>query len=129
MRTIRDLRVLLSSDLSFNEHIDTVCAKPYRHLGLLNRNCDGFNNIHRLRTLYYASVRSGVEFRSVVWNPMRLGLTTEIEKVQRRFLRTIARKINSAGYPASVVERQYNTNSLQTRRIKFRFLYRLVSLN
>ena len=35
----RDLGVLISSDLSWNKHIDTITAKANRMLGFLKRNC------------------------------------------------------------------------------------------
>ncbi|VVC31362.1 Hypothetical protein CINCED_3A013113, partial [Cinara cedri] len=54
---------------------------------------------------------------------------TKIEKVQRRFFLMIAHKINLAGYPTSVIERQCSMNSLQSRRnfIDILFVHRLLN--
>jgi len=54
---IRDLGVLMSSDLTFNAHIDSIYSIALRVIGLTKRNCMDFKNIICLKVLYYSLVR------------------------------------------------------------------------
>lgn len=115
-RVIKDLGILFSSNLTFNEHIDSICAKAYRNLGFVKRYRDEFKNVHCLKPLYNALVRSGLEFGSTVRNLRQIGLIDKIEKIQRRCLRTAAHRFSVAGHFIPEVENQFNTTSLKSRR-------------
>ena len=66
---MRDLGVTFTENLSFNRHIDIVVAKAYSMLGFVKRMCRNFNNVDTLKSLYFAYVRSQLEYASVVWSP------------------------------------------------------------
>jgi len=91
---IRDLGILLSSDLSFNDHITIMCNKALRVFGFIRRNCFDFKNPNCFELLYCSLVRSILEYDSVIWNPYQTGLIIKIERVQKRFLRVLAYKSN-----------------------------------
>ena len=63
------LGVILSSDLSFSQHIDSTCSKARKILGLLYRRF--YNNVNNgtLLQLYLSLVRPHLECASPVWNP------------------------------------------------------------
>ena len=63
------LGVILSSKLSFSQHIDSVCSKARKILGLLYRRF--YNNASKdtLLQLYLSLVRPHLEYASPVWNP------------------------------------------------------------
>lgn len=56
--TVKDLGVLLDRKMTFNEHITSVTAKAFATLGFIRRNTMAFKDIHALKTLYSALVRS-----------------------------------------------------------------------
>ena len=63
------LGVILASDLSFSQHIDSVCSKARKILGLLYQRF--YNNASKdtLLQLYLSLVRPHLEYASPVWNP------------------------------------------------------------
>ena len=73
---MRDLGVMLDEKLTFNDHIDRTVTKANRALGLLMRSFqtgkEGRSlrhfNVKAVISTYCATVRSILEFSSVVWN-------------------------------------------------------------
>ena len=65
----RDLGVLISSDLSWNKHIDTITTKANRMLGFLKRNCTKDVPPRAVKSLFIALVRSHLGYCSQVWAP------------------------------------------------------------
>ena len=65
------LGVLLSSNLSFSQHItiQTICAKARKILGLLYRRFYKNTSNKALLQLYISLVRPHLEYASPVWNP------------------------------------------------------------
>ena len=53
----RNLGVLISSNLSWNKHIDTITAKANRMLGFLKRNCTKDLPPRAVKSLFIALVR------------------------------------------------------------------------
>lgn len=76
----------LSSDLSFGTHIEKICKKASRMLGLIRRSCREFSP-DTLRHLYISLVRPVLEYASVVWSPSYVTKIDRLERVQRQFLR------------------------------------------
>ena len=54
----KDLGVLVSTNLSWNSHIDHITFKAHRMLNLLNRTCRDLTNIKTKKLLYITWVRS-----------------------------------------------------------------------
>jgi hypothetical protein len=55
---IKDLGIILSSDLSFNYHINEMCNKAtytFLYFGFIRRNCSELNNPNSLKTLFFFS--------------------------------------------------------------------------
>lgn len=86
---IKDLGVLLTSNLDFSAHIDNAINKALRMLGFVKRSTRGFSSINAIRTLYYSYVRSHLEYAASVWCPNYACHIHRIEAVQRRFCRYI----------------------------------------
>lgn len=51
VKNIKDLGLILSSNLTFNNHIESLCSKTFRNLGFIKRNCNEFKNPDCLTTL------------------------------------------------------------------------------
>ena len=58
----KDLGVLVSHDLSWNNHVDLISSKAQRMLNLLYRTCRDITDISTKKLLYIAWVRSQLEY-------------------------------------------------------------------
>ena len=67
---IRDLRIIFDSKFSFNNRIIDVIEKAYKMFGFIYRNCRDFTNITTLTQLFYALVRSRLEYGAIIWYPL-----------------------------------------------------------
>lgn len=90
---VKDLGVILDSQLTYKLHLSYVVDKASRVLGFIFRMAKSFSDIHCLKTLYCSLVRSTLEYCSVVWNPNYQNGADRIESVQRRFLRFALRRL------------------------------------
>lgn len=90
---VKDLGVILDSQLSFRQHIGYVVDKASRTLGFIFRIAKNFTDIYCLKSLYCSLVRSTLEYCSAVWNPNYNNGAERIESVQRRFLRFALRRL------------------------------------
>jgi hypothetical protein len=80
---MKDLGVIVDSELSFGNHIYDKINKAYQMLGIIKRN---FCNINKevFMLLYKGLVRSQLEYANSVWNPYKVSLIRDLEKVQKR---------------------------------------------
>ena len=83
---MKDLGVLLNSDLSYSKHVDMIRPKAFKLPGLIRRNCLRQFSKSSNRLLYIAFVRPQIEYASVVWNPYHTTKIDAIEKIQQRFI-------------------------------------------
>ena len=65
----RDLGVIISDNLNWNIHHDTILAKAYRTLGLVRRTFSSIIPTSAKVKLYTSLVRSQVLYCSPVWRP------------------------------------------------------------
>lgn len=89
---IRDLGVLLDDKLNFIEHIDNIITRSWKMLGFVKRVCKDFKNIHTLKIIYNALIRSNLEYASTIWNPIYEVHSLRIERIQKNFTRHLAYK-------------------------------------
>ncbi|KAI5751055.1 hypothetical protein M8J77_003777 [Diaphorina citri] len=128
---VSDLGVTFEKDLRFVTHIQNVRAKASRMLGFITRNTKDFSNVSTLRTLYFAYVRSVLEYCSVVWSPQYQVHIKSLESIQHKFLRLIAFKSNTRieNHDYAEIESANNIMALETRRQinDLVFLYKLIN--
>ena len=80
---VKDLRVTISPDLTWDTHINTILAKANRSLAFLHHNSVmSFTTDHR-KLLYLTFVRSYIGYASEAWAPSTIGSITKIETLQR----------------------------------------------
>ena len=74
---------LVSSDLSWSNHITFICAKAKRILCLLYRQY--YNHVEGdvLKQLYTSLVRPHLEYGCAVWDPYTLKDKRNLEQVQK----------------------------------------------
>jgi hypothetical protein len=82
----RDLGVIISNDLKWENHIISVANKANRTLGFLKH---GFKylDVAILKLLYKSTIRPQLEYASSVWSPYCIKDIKRLEKVQRRSTR------------------------------------------
>lgn len=128
----KDLGVIFDSRLSFVEHINNICNNALKTLGFILRTCKKFHNTTCIMSLYYAYVRSRLEYASVVWSPMYRCHIYSLEQVQRRFLKYLYFKEHFTypvqGYSHDSLLHTYNVTQLDLRRsqIDLKFLFNLL---
>lgn len=115
------LGVHLTSDLSWNLHVDTVPSNAYKTLGFIRRNLYFANSDTKLLA-YNTLVRSKLDYASQLWNPHQVYLINKIESLQNKSARFIT-KIYSRTSSINEIKKSLNLPSLQSRR-----LYSLLSL-
>lgn len=86
VRMIQDLGVWMDEQLNFDRHIEFVTSKAYSMLGFIKRICKQFTSIEALKSVYFAHVRSYLEYASVVRHPYQLVHMNKIESIQKKFL-------------------------------------------
>ena len=67
VETFKYLGLLLSSDLSWSNHVDSVCSRAKRILGLQYRQYYHHADSEAIRQLYISLVRPHLEYGSMVW--------------------------------------------------------------
>ena len=96
-------------------------------LGLIKRTCKGLDDPKTLRTLYCSSVRSNLEYCSVVWSPYTKRNTDKLERVQRRATKLILKSDD----PYDIRLKKLNLMSREKRRslADVTFLYKVLNGN
>ena len=112
--SIKDLGVLMDSKLSFEEHIYDRINMANKMLGIIKRNFMNLD-INSFILLYKGLVRCHLEYAVSVWNPHRLGLINDIEKVQKRATKLL-RECKGLTYRDRLV--CLNLPTLKYRRIR-----------
>lgn len=90
---IKDLGVILDCQLTFRHHLSYMLHKASASLGFIFRVTKTFTDIHCLKALYCALVRSILEYCSTIWSPYYQNGAERIESVQRRFVRFALRRL------------------------------------
>ncbi len=85
------LGVQISCKLSWHIHIDSICKKARRIIGLIHRNFHLAPSMLR-RALYISMVRPILEYSCITWHPLNKTLMRRLESVQRFACRVILQK-------------------------------------
>jgi len=83
VKSIKDLGITISYDLSWSDHIHDVVNKANRVLGVIKRVL-GSKSITEFSLLYKLLVRRILEYAAPVWCPFLVKDIVLLEKVQRR---------------------------------------------
>lgn len=116
VESIRDLGVLLDSKLSFSDHVDNIIKRAYRNLGFVMRTCKPFTSITSLKIVYYAYVRSILEYACPIWAPIYDIYKNRIETIQRKFLRHLKYRFPCEVTTYEDICHEYNLLTLDERR-------------
>lgn len=97
VNTMKDLGILFDSKLTFECHVNSIVKRSFSTLGFISRSLNKFKKLHTYMLLYNTYVRSIIEYCTPIWSPHQNTHIKAIERVQRRFTRTIYRKFH---YPS-----------------------------
>jgi ribonuclease P/MRP protein subunit RPP40 len=83
-----DLGITISSDLSFDTHINGIVSKVRQRVSTLLR---GFlsRNLSTMRLAFITYIRPILEYNCIVWSPNLIHLIDLIENVQRNFTKRL----------------------------------------
>lgn len=115
--TINDLGITFDSKLSFEPHISTIMRSAFRMLGFIMRATKGFQNHRSVLILYFAYVRSKLEYCSPAWNPHYGIYIDQLERVQRRLTRMLVFRLGIPYECYSHRLKRFGLHSLETRRL------------
>lgn len=93
LEVVKDFGVQLDEKLTFRQHQSAVVDKANRQLGFLFRMAHEFDDPLCLRSLYFALVRSHLEFSAVIWAPYHQNWIDRIERIQKKFVWYACRKM------------------------------------
>ena len=124
---VRDLGVLVDSQLNFNNHIANITSKAHQRASLIFR-CFVSQDPKLLIKAYKTYVRPLLEYNCQVWNPYTISNIFKIEQVQKQFTKRIP------GYSyLTYAQRLHSLNleSLELRRLRadLLFTYKLIFNN
>jgi hypothetical protein len=127
----KDLGIIFTTNLDFHPHIEHICCKAFKTLGFIKRISSDFKFPCSLKSLFCSLVRSIVEFGSVLWDPYTATSSTQLERVQRKFLNYVSYsfKIDHPPHDYLPVLQYLKLNSLADRRVNanLSFLYKLLN--
>ena len=89
LSSIKYLGITITNDLNWNKHIQDICNKACKTLGLLRRNLHFCTQDVKL-VAYKALVRPVLEYASTAWDPHQSILEDKLEKVQKQAARFIS---------------------------------------
>jgi hypothetical protein len=114
-----DLGVVLSQDLSFHKHINSIVSKARFRVSTLFR---GFVSRDHgiMRRAFIAYIRPILEYNSVVWSPSLLYLIELLESVQRSFSKRLP-SLSSLTYAERLAV--LNLETLELRRLRFDLIF------
>ena len=88
---IKDLGVILDSNLTLENHINYIVSKASKTVGFIYKFSSDFRNCQTLLTLYKTLVLPLLTYCCQIWRPFKKYLIEYLESVQHRFLRLAAR--------------------------------------
>ena len=123
--TIKYLGILISSDLSWSQHIQDVCSKARKIIGLIYRRYYQYSDSSTLLQLYISLVRPHVEYAVPVWDPYMVQDIQSLESVQKFALRTCSKQWDRGYF--ELLE-TFNIPTLENRRLylKLCHLFKIV---
>lgn len=91
----RDLGIIFSHDLKWNDHLKFISSRAYKILGLIRRSFSSGLPTSSKKNLYLSLVRSQLTYGSQIWRPNLLKDISTIECIQRRATKFILNDFNS----------------------------------
>ena len=115
VREYKYLGIILTSNLCWSSHIQYICKRARRVLGIIYRNISpNTTNCLTFLKLYVALVRPHLEYAAQVWNPHLVKDINSLESVQKFALRICSKNYHETYQNLLNV---YQVPTLQNRRL------------
>jgi hypothetical protein len=113
----KDLGVYMDSKLHFHDHVTYIFSQSARFLWLIRNITFNFSTIESMLMLYFALVRSKLEYASVVWNSITSTDASKLERIQQRFAALCFYRFRpQVHYTYSLALQELNLHTLCMRR-------------
>ena len=119
----KHLGLWLEPSLSWDYHINSICAKANKVLGLIKRTF-GYSNKTGIKTAFKALVIPILEYACPVWNPYLVKHTKAIEAIQRRASRLICGPDKE--YPERLLALQWDSLELRRKYLSLVQMYKII---
>ena len=116
---VQDLGITMSSDCTFNVHINSLSKRCKNLTGWILRTFISRDKLTML-TLFKALVLSRLDYGSQLWSPHKICQINQIEKIQRAFTKHITGMYD---LPYTKRLKMLNLNSLHRRRERYCIIY------
>lgn len=113
---VRDLGVHFDPKYALTNHIEHITARAYKNLGFVMRSCEPFNDVNTLKIVYFAYVRSILEYASPIWSPQYIIYKEQLERIQRKFIKHLNFRTRKPSVSYLKDCRRYNLLTLEERR-------------
>ena len=114
VHTAKYLGVTLSSNMSWEPHINNITTKANKILGFLKRNLQ-IKQEETKALAYKSMVRSNLEYCSTIWSPHTKKLKDKVEHTQRRAARYVTNRYHNTSSVSNMLE-HLNWPTLEHRR-------------
>lgn len=114
---LRDLGILFDCKLHLDLHIENIITKAFKMYGFVTRVATDFRRPSTFLHLYRSLIRSQLEYACLIWDPLYQKYKMAIERVQRKFLRTMQFRCQLPRLPYNNLLVKYNLLSLEKRRM------------
>ena len=118
---IKYLGVNITNNLHWGKHIDEICSKAYKILGLLKRNLQSCPQEVKMLA-YKGLIRPLLEYACAAWDPHQQYLQEKLEMVQRQAARFIASNYSREPGSVTKIMSDLKIEPLIERRKKSRLL-------
>ena len=117
VKSDKHLGVILSHDLGWKEHIESICISASQCLDVLNAFKYKLDRA-TLERLYFSFVRSKLEYSNILWDNCTKYEKDLIESVQLRAAKIVSGAINRTS--RELIYKELGWDSLEERRLKQR---------
>ena len=90
------LGVTLDENLSWNEHVELICKRVRKRLGLLSR-IRPYLTLKGAKCVYNCLVQPIFDYTDTVWDGLSIGCSNSLQRLQNRAARIIQRRATTEG--------------------------------
>lgn len=117
--SVRDLGIALDSKMTLSAHVDAIADKAYKQLGFIKRVSTPFKSISCIKVLYFAYVRSVLEYACSIWSPCYIVHIQRLESIQKKFVKYLSFKDHKLFESYGEACRHYGIDTLEQRRRQY----------